>query len=190
MVSKGLSYFPVKVKGSMTGLWDRRSSWRDLEQPCLVSLSSAIESSASYSLPNELTQRFNDERERERETMESEVSDGGWASGVRPRARGATPSPKLHVWGKPETWIRRIETVYCITIAHHTIIYYSGCFKTNIPIIQRTYCIIYSKSVPKDVYTFWKSLRFSEGTGYLEIFRLFSEGLRIWHLPCYYKLAA
>lgn len=90
--------------------------------------------------------------------MESEVSDGGWASGVRPRARGATPSPKLHVWGKPETGIRRIETVYCITIAHHTIIYYSGCFKTNIPIIQRTYCIIYSKSVPIDVYFFFQKV--------------------------------
>lgn len=125
-----------------------------------------------------------------RETMESEVSDGGWASGVRPRARGATPSPKLHVWGKPETGIRRIETVYCITIAHHTIIYYSGCFKTNIPIIQRTYCIIYSKSVPIDVYFFSKSARFSEGTSYLEIVRLFSKGFQIGHLPCYYKLAA
>lgn len=153
MVSKGLSYFPVKVKGSMTGLWDRRSSWRDLEQPCLVSLSSAIESSASYSLPNELTQRFNDERERER-------NHGKWGKWRRLGVRRQTPgtwrdaSPKLHVWGNPETWIRRIETVYCITIAHHTIIYYSGCFKTNIPIIQRTYCIICSKSVPIDVSSF------------------------------------
>lgn len=108
-----------------------------------------------------------------RETMESEVGDGGWASGVRPRARGATPSPKLHVSGKPETGIRRIETVYCITITHHTIIYYSGCFETNIPITQRFYCIIYSKSVPIDVSSFLKNAQFSEVTSYLEIFRLF-----------------
>lgn len=174
----------------MTGLWDRRSSRRDLEQPCLVSLSSAIESSASYSLPNELTQRFNDERERER-------NHGKWGKWRRLGVRRQTPG----TWRDAEPQITRLgqtgdgdsenrDVVYCITIAHHTIIYYSGCFKTNIPIIQRTYCIIYRKSVPIDVSSFSKNAQFSEVTSYLGIFRLFSEGLRIWHLPCYYKLAA